>query len=102
MAQRLEQLAEAGGLVVQTSVAETVPIRMPFDYDDLGTQQLKGFSQSVRASSVRLSSGEQIPEPDKVGGEANLNIDLGESDSPSPETPRQTIHRGFAFHQHER
>ena len=43
LAQRLEQLAEPGGLVVQGSVSETVPTRLPFEFDSLGEQTLKGF-----------------------------------------------------------
>ena len=34
LAQRLEQLADTGGVVAQGSVAETVPGRMPFEYDN--------------------------------------------------------------------
>ena len=33
IAQRLEQLAEPGGVVVQGSVSETVPDRMPFEFE---------------------------------------------------------------------
>ncbi|MDJ0956688.1 MAG: adenylate/guanylate cyclase domain-containing protein [Arenicellales bacterium] len=61
LAQRLEQLAVAGGVVVQGSVTETVPSRLPFDFDSLGEQTLKGFDQPVRAFVVRLKPGAQIP-----------------------------------------
>ena len=63
LAQRLEQLAEPGGLVVQGSVSETVPIRMPFEFVSLGEQVVKGFDQPVRAFSVSLRIGEEIPSP---------------------------------------
>jgi adenylate cyclase len=53
IAQRLEQLAEAGGIVVQGSVAETVPDRLPFDFQGLGEHKLKGFEQPVRTYTVR-------------------------------------------------
>ena len=49
LAQRLEQLAEAGGVVVQGSVSETVPTRLPFEFVSLGEQGLKGFDKPVRA-----------------------------------------------------
>ena len=62
LAQRLEQLAEPGGVVVQGSVSETVPTRMPFEFENLGEQSLKGFEQPVRVFSVQLKSGEQIPD----------------------------------------
>jgi len=61
LAQRLEQLAESGGVVVQGAVSETVPARMPYDFETLGEQLLKGFDQPVRAFSVRLRSGEELP-----------------------------------------
>ncbi len=64
LAQRLEQLAAPGQVVVQGSVAETVPTRLPFEFDNLGEQSLKGFDQPVRAFVARLKPGEEIPEPD--------------------------------------
>jgi adenylate cyclase len=64
LAQRLEQLAETGGVVVQGSVSETVPIRMPFDFKSLGEQVLKGFDQPVRAFSVSLQPGKALPAPE--------------------------------------
>jgi len=64
LAQRLEQLAEPGGVVVQGSVSDTVPIRMPFEFESLGEQVVKGFDQPVRAFSVSLRSGEEFPTPE--------------------------------------
>jgi adenylate cyclase len=64
LAQRLEQLADSDGVVVQGSVSETVPARMPYDFEILGEQMLKGFDQPVRAFSVRLKTGEELPSPD--------------------------------------
>ena len=64
LAQRLEQIAAPGGVVVQGSVAETVPSRLPFDYESLGEQILKGFNEPVRAFVVNLKSGEPVPDPE--------------------------------------
>ena len=64
LAQRLEQLANPDGVVVQGSVSETVPARMPFDFNSLGEQVLKGFDQPVRAYSVSLRPGEELPKPE--------------------------------------
>ena len=64
LAQRLEQLADPGGVVVQGSVSETVPDRMPFEFENLGEQMLKGFDQPVRAFTVKLRSDEAIPAPE--------------------------------------
>ena len=61
LAQRLEQLAEAGGVVVQGAVAETVPTRMPYDFASLGEQTLKGFEQPVQAFSASLRPGTELP-----------------------------------------
>jgi len=66
LAQRLEQLAEPGGVVVQGSVSETVPTRLPFEFESLGEQTLKGFDQPVRALRVLLKTGEAVPEPEAV------------------------------------
>ena len=64
LAQRLEQLAEPGGAVVQGALSETIPARMPFKFDSLGEQVLKGFDQPVRAFAVKLQPGEELPEPE--------------------------------------
>ncbi len=64
LAQRLEQLADSGGVVVQGAVSETVPARMPYEFETLGEQVLKGFDQPVRAFSVSLKTGEELPSPE--------------------------------------
>ena len=64
LAQRLEQLAESGGVCIQGAAYETVPQRLPFEYTSLGEQQVKGFEESVRAYAVTLKSGEKIPGPE--------------------------------------
>jgi adenylate cyclase len=69
MAQRLEQLAPPGGVVVQGAACETIPRRLPFDYHSLGEQTLKGFDDTVRAFQVSLQAGGVIPEPDPPAGQ---------------------------------
>jgi adenylate cyclase len=64
LAQRLEQLAEPGGVVVQGTVSETVPSRMPFEFASLGEQTLKGFDRPVRSFVARLSPGAEMPVPE--------------------------------------
>jgi TolB-like protein len=66
LAQRLEQLAPAGGVVVQGTVSETVPDRLPFEFESLGEQTLKGFKRPVRAFVASGSPGTQVPDPDVV------------------------------------
>ena len=63
LAQRLEQLAEPAGVVIQGAIFETIPERFPFEYDNLGEHQIKGFDDSVKAYRVRLSEGKSIPAP---------------------------------------
>ena len=64
LAQRLEQLATPGGVVTQGSVSETLPERMPFEFESLGEHVLKGFDQPVRAFIARLQPGKELPAPD--------------------------------------
>ncbi len=64
LAQRLEHLAEPGGVVVQGSVYETVPTRLPFTFDSLGEHALKGFDKPVRAFVVNLKPDERLPDPE--------------------------------------
>ena len=66
LAQRLEQLAEPDGVVVQGSVSETVPTRLPFEFKNLGEQTLKGIDQPVRAYSTILQPGGDLPAPEKL------------------------------------
>ena len=83
LAQRLEQLADSDGVVVQGNVSETVPNRMPFEFKNLGEQLLKGFDQPVRAFSAKLRPGEELPAP-----EANEATQAIESRNPQiPDRP---------------
>jgi len=62
LAQRLEQLAEPGSVFIQRAAYETIPKRLPFDYENLGERQIKGFDESVRVYAVSLQSGSVLPE----------------------------------------
>jgi len=62
LAQRLEQLAEPGGVCVQAAAYETMPKRLPFDYESLGKRQVNGFDESVRVYTVSLQPGGVLPE----------------------------------------
>jgi len=63
LAQRLEQLAEQGGICIQGAAYGTLPKRLPFEYENLGEQQLKGFDDPVSVYAVSLKPGNAIPEP---------------------------------------
>ena len=56
LAQRLEQLAESGGICILGAVYETIPKRLPFEYENLGEQELKGFDEPVRVYAVNQRS----------------------------------------------
>ena len=68
LAQRLEQLAEPGGVCIQGAAYETVPKRLPFDYESLGERELKGFDEPVRVYRVVLKSGPPKTPPDTSSG----------------------------------
>ena len=63
LAQRVEQLAEPGGLCITAGLHEALPKRMPFELENLGEQVLKGFDDPVRVYRVELSPGESLPSP---------------------------------------
>ena len=66
LAQRVEQLADAGGVCITAALHEAIPRRMPFDLEDLGDQLLKGFDDPVHVYRVELRPGESIPSPVKA------------------------------------
>jgi adenylate cyclase len=63
LAQRIEQLAEPGGLCISAAVREAVPDRLALGYSDLGAQEAKGFDERVVAYGVSLKQGEVLPDP---------------------------------------
>lgn len=71
LAQRLEQLAEPGGVCVSQAVSQSTPRRLPFDYNDLGDQEFRGFPEPVRAYGVTLKMGEEVPAPESESSESS-------------------------------
>jgi adenylate cyclase len=63
LAQRVEQLADPGGLCITEALHEVLPKRMPFDLENLGEHVLKGFDDPVRVYRVELSASQAIPSP---------------------------------------
>ena len=66
LAQRVEQLADPGGLCITSAIHEALPKRMPFDLENLGEQTLKGFDDSVRVYRVGLRPDQSIPRPQEI------------------------------------
>ena len=63
LAQRVEQLADAGGLCITAAIHEALSKRSAFDLQDIGEQALKGFDYPVRVYRVGLGAGASIPNP---------------------------------------
>jgi adenylate cyclase len=70
LAQRLEQMVEPGGVIIQGAAYETIPERFPFEYENLGEHQAKGFDDSIRVYQVRLSENHIIPPPQNTRPQA--------------------------------
>ena len=66
LAQRIEQLAEPGGVCITGAIHEALPQRMPFNLNNLGEQELKGFDEQVRVYTVSLNPGTKLPEPETL------------------------------------
>jgi adenylate cyclase len=65
LAQRLEQLAESGGVCITPAIREALPKRLPFDLENLGERELKGFDEAVGVYRVSLLAGALIPTPEQ-------------------------------------
>jgi TolB-like protein/class 3 adenylate cyclase/Flp pilus assembly protein TadD len=74
LAQRLEQLAKPGEVVIQGAAYETIPERFPFEYENLGEHKVKGFDESVRAYRAILSEGKLIPPPQETKQQKVLGL----------------------------
>ncbi|NCF80000.1 MAG: adenylate/guanylate cyclase domain-containing protein [Proteobacteria bacterium] len=81
LAQRIEQLAEAGGLCISAAIHEAVPRRLPVEFKSLGDQSVKGFDELVRVYSVSKRNEKGAPEP----GDPVYSDDR-ETKSPPPTT----------------
>jgi len=64
LAQRVEQLAEPGGICITGAIHEAVPQYLPVDYSDLGKRGVKGFEEPVQVHSVSVMAGKQVPPPE--------------------------------------
>ncbi|NCF37816.1 MAG: hypothetical protein GWP56_15780 [Gammaproteobacteria bacterium] len=66
LAQRVEQLADSGGLCVTAAVHEALPNRLPLSLENMGDQDLQGFDEPVRTYQVKLNPGASIPAPQQT------------------------------------
>ena len=65
MAQRVEQLAETGGLCITAAVRESLSGRLSVEIENLGQQDLKGFDEPVGVYKVGRSEDVAIPPPEQ-------------------------------------
>jgi hypothetical protein len=65
MAQRVEQLAETGGLCITAAVRESLSGRLPVEIENLGQQDIKGFDEPVGVYKVGRSDDAVIPSPEQ-------------------------------------
>jgi TolB-like protein/class 3 adenylate cyclase len=64
LAQRVEQLAESGGVCITGAIHEAVPRHLPIEYSDLGKREVKGFEELVQVYSASVKAGKQVPVPE--------------------------------------
>lgn len=74
LAQRVEQLAEPGGVSITAAINEALPQRMPFEQVELGERQVKGFEKAIRVYSVGLKPGEVAPPPERTPQRKATNV----------------------------
>jgi adenylate cyclase len=63
IAARIEALANAGGVLVSSTVHDHVRDRLPFVFEDLGEQRVKNIARPVRVYRVRPER--PLPKPAK-------------------------------------
>jgi len=69
LAQRVEQLADTGGLCITSAIHEGLPRRLPINFENIGEQALKGFDDPVHVYRVKLRPGEVVPPPEQSNQE---------------------------------
>jgi len=64
LAQRVEQLAEPGGVCITGAIHEAVPQYLPLEYSDLEKREVKGFEEPVQVYRAGVKAGKQVPPPE--------------------------------------
>jgi TolB-like protein/class 3 adenylate cyclase/rhodanese-related sulfurtransferase len=70
-AQRIEQLANPGGVCITAAIHEALSKRLPFEFETLGDQALHGFGHPVHVYRVASRPGETIPPPEAKRGNSH-------------------------------
>jgi adenylate cyclase len=87
LAQRLEQLADPGGICIQGASYETIPQRFPFEFECLGDQNLKGFDTPILTYRVALRPGELIPAPEHADEQFSAIVNRLPRTAPQDDKP---------------
>jgi len=61
VAARLEALAKPEGICVSGSFYDAIAMKLPFDFEFMGEQQVKNISKPIRAYHASLQEGSEIP-----------------------------------------
>ena len=64
LAQRVEQLADVGGLCITAAVHESLSRRLPVEFENLGQREIKGFGEFIGVYKVTASADFDIPLPE--------------------------------------
>jgi len=64
LAQRVEQLADIGGLCITAAVHESLSRRLPVEFENLGQQEIIGFGETIGVYKVTASADFDIPLPE--------------------------------------
>ena len=80
LAQRLEQMAESGGVCVQGAAYETLPKRLGVEFDNLGENSLKGFNDPVRVYALKFERCDDVSD-EAPGNDAMTVVEM--PDEPS-------------------
>ena len=66
VAARLEALAKPEGICVSGSFYDAIAMRLPFDFEFMGEQQVKNISKPIRAYHASLQEGSDLPVSAKI------------------------------------
>jgi adenylate cyclase len=92
IAARLEGISEPGGVCISDDAQRQIRAKVDIAFDDMGPQTLKNIAEPMRAWRVRVGTSSAL-------GPSHECFCLVE---PKPRAPRQAVHRGSAFPEHER
>ena len=76
LAQRLEQVAQSGGVCIQATARETIPRRLPFKFETLNGLSLKGFDEPIKAFAAERLNGDGASVTSQLMSREPAKLDL--------------------------